>query len=128
MRLSVMSFDPAAPTFLFKELASRFSQLQALHVVVLMAEVSVAMLLDWGQFLVGFKKLRYITFMAALGDEDGRGKEEIDERKIAKIWHSACPTLKTIILPQGKVWFEGSDEKGNIEGEGNWKCLNWDDD
>lgn len=128
-RLSLMSFDPAAPSFLFKELASRFSELQALHLVVLMAEVSAGMLLDWGQFLVGFKKLRYITFMAALGDEDGREpKEEIDERKIAKIWHSACPTLKTIILPQGKVWFEGSDEKENMEGEGNWRCLNWDDD
>lgn len=127
-RLSVMSFDPTAPHFLFHELSSRFSDLEALHIVVLMAEVTATMLLDWGQFLVGFRRLRYITFMAALGgDEDGgEGKEEIDERKIAKVWHSSCPTLKTIILPQGKVWFEGSNEGGNADGD--WKCLNWEDD
>jgi hypothetical protein len=89
------------------------------------------MLLDWGEFLAGFKRLRYITFMAALGgDEEGNNeeaREEIDERKIARIWHSSCPTLKTIILPQGKVWFEGTsaDDEG---AEGDWKCLNWDEE
>ncbi|KAF9442503.1 hypothetical protein P691DRAFT_681381 [Macrolepiota fuliginosa MF-IS2] len=124
-RLSVMSFDPTAPHFLFNELSARFPDLEALHVVVLMAEVTAGMLLEWGQFLAGFRRLRYITFMAALGgDED----EEIDERQIAKVWHSSCPTLKTIILPQGKVWFEGSGESEKEDGEGNWKCLNWDDD
>ncbi|KAF9445192.1 hypothetical protein P691DRAFT_611059, partial [Macrolepiota fuliginosa MF-IS2] len=113
MRLSIMSFDPTAPYFLFDELSARFPDLEALHVVVLMAEVTAGMLLDWGQFLTGFRRLKYITFMAALGgDEDGDVagvREEIDERKIARIWHSSCPTLKTIILPQGKVWFEESN-------------------
>jgi hypothetical protein len=98
-----------------------------------MAEVTAGMLLDWGKFLVGFRKLRYITFMAALGSDndphDYGSRPEIDERKIAKVWHASCPTLKTIILPQGKVWFEGTreDEESVNEG-GNWKCLNWDDE
>lgn len=125
-----MSFDPTAPQFLFQELAFRFPDLEALHVVVLMAEVNGSLLLDWGAFLVKFKRLRYITFMAALGAEDEEERVEIDERKIATAWHLSCPTLKTIILPQGKVWFEGSQENNGVssDGEGNWKCLDLDDD
>lgn len=134
MRLSVMSFDPTAPSFLFAELATRFVDLEALHIVVLMAEVTPKMLLHWGEFLIGFRRLKYITFMAALGGDEGDvieegRREEIDERKIAKVWHASCPTLKTIILPQGKVWFEGSGkDEDNADGGGHWKCLNWDDD
>ena len=30
----------------------------------------------------------------------------IDESAIAKQWHRFCPTLKTIILPKGRVWFQ----------------------
>ena len=37
-RLSVISFDPAAPTFLFESVSKRFTDLQALHLVMLMAE------------------------------------------------------------------------------------------
>jgi len=37
-RLSVISFDPSAPDFLFEALAKRFDQLEALHLVMLMAE------------------------------------------------------------------------------------------
>jgi len=29
-----------------------------------------------------------------------------EESEIAKMWHKACPTLRTIILPKGKVWFQ----------------------
>jgi hypothetical protein len=128
-RLSVMSFDPTAPQFLFSELARKFTELEALHIVMLLAEVTPAMLLDWGGYLAGFRRLRYITFMAALaGDEDGAEVqgEEIDERKIAKVWHGSCPTLKTIILPQGKVWFEGTDDVSDesSNGEENCECLN----
>ncbi|KXN92811.1 hypothetical protein AN958_05591 [Leucoagaricus sp. SymC.cos] len=127
-RLSVMSFDPNAPHFIFSELSTRFPDLEALHIVVLMAEVTAPMLLDWGEYLAGFRRLKYITFMAALGgEEDGGEREEIDERRIAKVWHSSCPTLKTIILPQGKVWFEGSKTDDENE-DGDWKCLNWDED
>ncbi|EKM76262.1 hypothetical protein AGABI1DRAFT_108830 [Agaricus bisporus var. burnettii JB137-S8] len=129
-RLSVMSFDPLAPSFLIEELAARFPDLEALHIVVLMAEVTAGMLLDWGKFLVGFKKLKYITFMAALGnDNDTHGdesREEINEKKIAKVWHASCSTLKTIILPQGKVWFEGTREDETVNEEGNWRCLSSD--
>jgi len=37
-KLSVISFDPAAPSFLIEALAKRFEQLEALHLVMLMAE------------------------------------------------------------------------------------------
>jgi len=37
-RLSVISFDPGAPEFLFEELATRFRDLEALHMVMLMAD------------------------------------------------------------------------------------------
>jgi len=40
--------------------------------------------------------------MAASTDESS-----IDESQIAKQWHRACPTLRTIILPKGRVWFQG---------------------
>jgi len=39
-RLSVISFDPGAPEFLFEELAKRFKDLEALHLVLLMADYS----------------------------------------------------------------------------------------
>jgi hypothetical protein len=31
-----------------------------------------------------------------------------DEAKVAEHWARACPTLTTIILPKGRVWFAGS--------------------
>ncbi|KAF8896845.1 hypothetical protein CPB84DRAFT_1748140, partial [Gymnopilus junonius] len=70
-----------------------------------------------GPLLSDFKCLKYITFMAAdnpappaasgdgAEDDSGLSGEE-DEAHIAKIWHRACPSLKTIILPKGKVWFQ----------------------
>lgn len=45
----------------------------------------------------------------------------IDESAIAKQWHKFCPTLKTIILPKGRVWFqEPSADKTNHP---DWDCL-----
>lgn len=37
-RISLISFDSFSPSFLFSEIASRFPNLEALHVVVIMAE------------------------------------------------------------------------------------------
>ena len=39
--------------------------------------------------------------------DEGSSTEE--EQDIAKLWHHWCPTLKTIILPKGKVWFGGPE-------------------
>lgn len=127
MKLTVMSFDPAALQSLFPELSVRFMELESLNIVALMAEVTGAMLLQWGVYLAGFKKMKYITFMATL-EGDGNGEEEIDEKKIAQVWHSSCPTLRTVILPHGKVWFEATatdDEKSDRKC---WKCLNEEDE
>jgi hypothetical protein len=35
---------------------------------------------------------------------------EDDEQAIAQLWHNCCPTLKTIILPKGKVWFQDASK------------------
>jgi hypothetical protein len=45
-RLSVISFHPDAPEFLFEELARRFRDLEALHLVLLMADYSNVSVLD----------------------------------------------------------------------------------
>ncbi|PPQ75948.1 hypothetical protein CVT26_005851 [Gymnopilus dilepis] len=123
-KLSVISFDPAAPSFLIEALAKRFEQLEALHLVMLMAEYNNELLEQSGPLLSNFRCLKYITFMAAdsqastthaqtatnADNEDGESQptNEPDEAHIAKVWHRACPSLKTIILPKGKVWFQQS--------------------
>lgn len=40
---------------------------------------------------------------------------EDDEQAIAKLWHKYCPTLETVILSQGKVWFQSASS---------WNSLN----
>lgn len=37
-----------------------------------------------------------------------------DEASIAACWHEACPTLQTIILPKGQLWFRR---------DGKWTCT-----
>ncbi|KDR72978.1 hypothetical protein GALMADRAFT_252348 [Galerina marginata CBS 339.88] len=126
-RLSIISFDPAPPALLFEALAKRFDQLEALHLVMLMAEYSDEILAQSGVLLSNFKFLKYITFMAATPpvtpfaqthpslatptaiDSDAE-EEETNEANVAKAWHRACPSLRTIILPKGKVWFQSSPE------------------
>jgi hypothetical protein len=66
-------------------------------------------LLELGASLAQFKALKYLTFMAA-----GAPTSFSDERSIAEAWSKACPTLRTVILPKGLVWFR-TDE--------NWACL-----
>ncbi|KAH9483751.1 hypothetical protein JR316_0003227 [Psilocybe cubensis] len=116
-RLSVISFDPTAPSFLFEALAQRFEELEALHLVMLMAEYSNELLEQSANILSRFKCLKYITFMAApppmvqpanVANGNVTPATEEDEGRIAKMWHRACPTLRTIILPKGKVWFQNS--------------------
>ncbi|KAF8151725.1 hypothetical protein B0H34DRAFT_664486 [Crassisporium funariophilum] len=111
-RLSVISFDPDAPQFLFQVLSTGFADLEALHLVMLMADYTEELLEQSGTLLGHFKALKYITFMAACDESSS-----IDEGKIAKQWHNSCPTLRTIILPKGRVWFQGSFDNSE------WDCL-----
>lgn len=60
-------------------------------------------LLASAPLLEGFVGLRYLTFMAS-GDSC---YELDDEATVAERWANACPTLTTIILPKGRVWFAG---------------------
>jgi hypothetical protein len=41
---------------------------------------------------------------------------DADEADIAKQWHRACPTLRTIILPKGKVWFQNPQDGPSSSG------------
>ncbi|GBE85675.1 hypothetical protein SCP_0801970 [Sparassis crispa] len=107
-RLTIMSLDSTPPNVLIPEVSVRLPRLEALHVVVLMAQYDYPMLQNSGPLLSHFSELRYLTFMSAVTATLD------DEQEIAKLWHKACPTLKTIILPRGKVWFER---------EGKWTCC-----
>jgi ferredoxin len=67
--------------------------------------------------LAGLKELQYITL---IGGNAGAGEDEppVDEAAVAAAWARACPTLKTIVLPQGKVWFRKDDRWRCMDGEG----------
>lgn len=54
LRLSVISFDPTAPGFLFEALAARFQELEALHLVMLMAEYSQVSVCACSPLRLGF--------------------------------------------------------------------------
>jgi len=110
-RLNLISFDPNAPLHLLDEIANRLPDLEALHVVILLAQCSDTMLEALAPSLKKFKSLQYLTYMSAIcSDEVSRD----DEENIAAMWHQCCPTLKTIILPMGKVWFLDNSK---------WTCL-----
>ncbi|RXW14767.1 hypothetical protein EST38_g11086 [Candolleomyces aberdarensis] len=115
-RLSVISFDPNAPHFIFEEVAKRFTELEALHIVVLLAEFTNELLLAACPFLSSFKKLKYITCVATSTEESTYA----EEKEIAEKWHEKCATLKTIILPRGRVWFH---KPSLTPGAGSWECL-----
>ena len=52
----------------------------------------------------------------------------IDEVKIARDWHRACPTLRTIILPKGSVWFQGEADRETQEDDFSSSGCSGDDD
>ncbi|KAK0447388.1 uncharacterized protein EV420DRAFT_871739 [Desarmillaria tabescens] len=103
-KLSLMSFDAESPGYLFVEVAKRFPQLKALHVLLLRGDYSEEILDGISPVLRAFKQLEYLTFMAQV-PLSGSAKYE---HKIATQWHLHCPSLKTIILPEGKMWFKTS--------------------
>ncbi|CAL1702701.1 unnamed protein product [Somion occarium] len=108
-RLTIMSLGDTPPDMLLPEIAARLPALEALHIVVLMARYSYENLLASTPYLTAFSSLRYLTFMT------GGGTEVIeDERRVVYTWAKACSTLRTIILPRGKVWFER---------DGRWTCC-----
>ena len=64
-------------------------------------------LLASAPLLAAFSGLRFLTFIAS-----GASCYELDdEATVAEQWARACPTLTTIILPKGRVWFAGSEGK-----------------
>jgi len=109
-RLTLMSFITTDPSILFQEVAERIPELEALH-LILMSLYTLENLRVSGPRLSAFKALRYLTFMAYVTPTS---IADSDERDIARLWHRSCPTLRTIILPKGNVWFEQ---------EGNWAPL-----
>ncbi|KAH9170249.1 hypothetical protein EDB89DRAFT_1335197 [Lactarius sanguifluus] len=89
---------------LFPQLATRLPHLEALHIVALVQHYNLETLLASSPLLEAFVGLRFLTFMAS-----GASCYELDdEAKVAEHWARACPTLTTIILPKGRVWFAGS--------------------
>ncbi|KAH9939660.1 uncharacterized protein BXZ73DRAFT_43522 [Epithele typhae] len=110
-RLTIMSLDRGLrPDVLIPEIARRLPNLEALHLVVLMTQYDLQMLRDTGPCLSEFSSLRYLTLMVATTEDSSME----DEEKMAESWAKACPTLRTIILPKGKVWFLR---------DGKWSCC-----
>ncbi|KAJ3784475.1 hypothetical protein GGU11DRAFT_687843 [Lentinula aff. detonsa] len=110
-KLNIISFDPDAPLYLLSEIAERLPNLKALHIVILLAQCSEALLEGLAPLLRKFKALQFLTYMSATSSDD---VSQDDEQTIAAMWHKSCPTLKTIILPMGKVWFMENCK---------WTCL-----
>ncbi|KAJ3502731.1 hypothetical protein NLJ89_g8749 [Agrocybe chaxingu] len=113
-RLIVISFDPRPPNFLFDHLTQRFVGLEALYVVMLTAVYSKQSLEDCATFLSRLGNLEKITLMAASTDV---ADETLDEDDIAERWGKACPRLRVIILPRGKVWFQDEPVPGIWAGQ-----------
>jgi hypothetical protein len=128
-RLTILIVDDSAPSELFPQLAARLPHLEALHIVALVqhynlvrphpffsnhppvgAECGMCMqdtLFTSAPLLEAFARLRFLTFIAS-----GASCYELeDEATVVEQWARACPTLTTIILPKGRVWFAGSEGK-----------------
>ncbi|KAF7973795.1 hypothetical protein HWV62_14154 [Athelia sp. TMB] len=99
-RVSMMFFECPNPSELLIAAAKLLPEIEALHVVILTGSCPLEPLKLAAPLLSSFLKLRFITFMA--GDD----KTTLAvEREVAELWQKACPSLKTIILPNGVVWF-----------------------
>ena len=59
------------------------------------------------------RHLKYLTFMAGAGGCKKDCPALDDERLVVTAWTKACPSLKTVILPKGQMWYER---------EGKWVC------
>ena len=59
---------------------------------------------------------QYVTCVATSTEESTLA----EELEIAEKWHEECPTLKTIILPRGRVWFQ---KQASTPSQRNWECL-----
>jgi len=104
-----MSLDNTPADLLLGQVAERLPELEALHIIILMAQYDNEMLTAATPLLASFTSLKYITFMTG-----GVTATTDDELSVAKRWAKACPTLRTIILPKGKVWFQR---------DGTWACC-----
>ncbi|KII84787.1 hypothetical protein PLICRDRAFT_117058 [Plicaturopsis crispa FD-325 SS-3] len=111
VRLTIMSFE-LEPRFelLLRETARYMPSLQALHIVELQASYNTDMLLAAAPLLEYLPELRYITLISA-----GQEMDEAAERSVAIQWSKANPSIRTIILPRGKGWFQR---------DGAWLCWN----
>jgi hypothetical protein len=69
--------------------------------------------------LGAFRELQYVTLLGGRVAAHGAGADEdedgVDEGAVAARWADACPTLRTIVLPQGKIWFKKAERR--------WKLL-----
>jgi hypothetical protein len=65
--------------------------------------------------LAAFRELQYITLLGGRVEQVGEDEDGVDEGAVAARWADACPTLRTIVLPQGKIWFKKAERR--------WKLL-----
>jgi len=107
-RISLMSFEAPPPMTLLSTLAKYFPCVEALHIIAMLSSYNTELLVECAPALSQFKALKYLTYMAP-----GNEFDDDKEPDIAAIWHKHCPSLCTIILPRGLVWFQRDSE---------WSC------
>lgn len=134
-RLTVLCLEESCSEGLVAEIAVRLPALESLHVVILATPFSDVRLIHYFCALQPptdacfphlqtklrslvpslslFAALRYITFMAP--DLPGADAFTVDkERGVVEEWARACPSLRTVILPMGQVWYSE---------DGKWRCY-----
>ncbi|KAI0048164.1 hypothetical protein FA95DRAFT_1540264 [Auriscalpium vulgare] len=92
---------PTSVTHLIPQIATCLPALESLSIITIVQNYDIGTMHASTPLLADFAQLRYLTFMAS-----GEPEYELaDEADVAADWGRACPTLRTIILPKGGVWF-----------------------
>jgi hypothetical protein len=108
-KLSILYFGQKPLNDLLPAISIRMPQLEGLHIISSMASCNRDLLVQSSSLLSEFKLLKFLTLIAP-----GDAFSIDEEQTVATLWHESCPTLKTIIMPKGLVWFDR---------EGEWTCL-----
>ncbi|KIY44684.1 hypothetical protein FISHEDRAFT_50979 [Fistulina hepatica ATCC 64428] len=104
--LSIVSFNLGSLDGIFRAVAHRAPHVERLHIVTLVADFSYTNLHAAGPALSSLKSLNYLTCMSGRGDDLPVDKE----CQLVLAWKKHCPSLGTVVLPGGNVWYQGKDK------------------
>ncbi|KAG9225491.1 hypothetical protein PLEOSDRAFT_174980 [Pleurotus ostreatus PC15] len=118
---------PSLAEALLMQIATLGDELETLQVILMMTPCRLGDLEAAAPLLARYKRLHAITYMANTdpffsstppdGSADAQSQSEKDEQlqrireaesRVVKAWGSHCPSLRTVVLPRGQVWFKRS--------------------